>query len=65
MGYQNWWLVMPIYKVAVTRHYIAEVDAFCADEACDYIESFKESDMILEDQDLEVLEVRPVTRDDL
>lgn len=56
---------MPIYKVAVTRHYIAEVDAFCADEACDYIESFKESDMILEDQDLEVLEVRPVTRDDL
>lgn len=57
--------MMPIYKVAVTRHYIAEVDAFCADEACDYIESFKESDMILEDQDLEVLEVRPVTRDDL
>jgi hypothetical protein len=57
--------MMPIYRVAVTRHYIAEVDACCADEACDYIESFTEENMVMEDQDLEVLEVRPVTRDDL
>lgn len=56
---------MPIYKVEVKRYYIAEVDANCADEACDYIESFKESDMVFLEQDLEVVEVRPVTKDDL
>jgi hypothetical protein len=65
MGYQNWRLMMPIYKVEVKRYYIAEIDAYSADEACEYIENFKESDMILKDQDLEVLEVRAVTKDDL
>ena len=57
--------MMPIYKVEVKRYYTAEIDAHSADEACEYIEHFKESDMTFLEQDLEVVEVRPVTRDDL
>lgn len=56
---------MPVYKIEVKRYYTAEVIANCADEACDYVESFSERDMVFEEQDLEVVEVRPVTREDL
>lgn len=56
---------MPIYKVAVTRYYIAEVDASSEDEALYYIEGFKENHMVFKDEDMEIIEVRPVTRDDL
>lgn len=56
---------MPIYKIEVKRYYIAEVDASSSDEAMSYVEGFKESDMVYKDEDMEVLEVRPVTKDDL
>jgi hypothetical protein len=56
---------MPIYKIEVKRYYIAEVDASSEDEACWYVEGFTEKDMVFECEDLEVLEVRPVTKDDL
>jgi predicted nucleic-acid-binding Zn-ribbon protein len=56
---------MPVYKIQVKRYYTAEVIANCADEACGYVEFFKESDMVFEEQDLEVIETRTVTRDDL
>lgn len=57
--------MMPVYKISVKRYYTAEVIADSSDEACDYVEFYKEDDMVFEEQDLEVLEVRPVTREDL
>lgn len=56
---------MPIYKIEVKRYYLAEVDAFCADEAMSYVEGFTEKDMVYVDEYMEVVEVRPVTKDDL
>lgn len=56
---------MPIYKLEVKRYYIAEVDASCADEAMSYVEGFTEKDMVYVDEYMEVVEVRPVTKDDL
>lgn len=56
---------MPVYKIQVKRYYTAEVVADCADEACDYVESFSERDMVFEEQDLEIIETRLVTREDL
>lgn len=56
---------MPIYKIEVKRYYIAEVDASSSDEAMSYVEGFTEKDMVFQDEDMEILEVRPVTRDDL
>lgn len=57
--------MMPIYKIEVKRYYLAEVDASCADEAMSYVEAFTEKDMVYVDEYMEVLEVRPVTKDDL
>jgi hypothetical protein len=56
---------MPIYKIEVTRYYIAEVDASCDDEALSYVETFTEKDMLYKDEYMEVVEVRPITKDDL
>ena len=56
---------MPIYKIEVTRYYIAEVDASSDDEALSYVETFTEKDMLYKDEYMEVVEVRPITKDDL
>jgi hypothetical protein len=57
--------MMPVYKIEVKRYYTTEIIADSADEACDYAEAMDEKYMVLEDQDFEILEVRPVTREDL
>lgn len=56
---------MPVYKLEVKRYYIAEVIAESADEAMSYVEGFTEKDMVYVDEYMEVVEARPVTRDDL
>lgn len=56
---------MPVYKLEVKRYYIAEVIAESADEAMSFVEAFTERDMLYQDEYMEVIEARPVTRDDL